>query len=162
MEPLLPTRNMLGLLLRLGADPNQLWHGNTPWEHALSFFHKQNSSFLPENLVLESCSIFTMMLRYGASIYTTCTDTHGVYNVEHPCGYSHSVRAVINDFFLEAPSKAAKLYRLRDERASVQDSTSSSRESGRFDPENLSKRRACEPFEEELRKRGGHHGRSYE
>ncbi len=98
-QPICPSIRIVELLLRLNADPNQLWHGNTPWQHALSFFHREFSSIHYVDLLPESCSIFAVMLRYGASIYTTCTHNHGLYHVKHLREPPHSVRAVIKDVF---------------------------------------------------------------
>jgi hypothetical protein len=59
---------MANLLLRYGANPNQLWYGNTRWQHALTWAHEQLRSL--------SAALVKTVLSYGASPFTTCTQNH--------------------------------------------------------------------------------------
>ncbi|PMD20659.1 hypothetical protein NA56DRAFT_659659 [Hyaloscypha hepaticicola] len=38
--PPLWSHDMVELLLRYGANPNQLWQGNSPWQHLLTYIHR--------------------------------------------------------------------------------------------------------------------------
>ena len=87
---------MIEVLLSLGGDPNQLWFGNTPWQHALTRTHM--ISFNRAKLQ-QWAFILERMLHYSGTPYTTCTHNHDirfpVYSISPP----HSANAVITDTF---------------------------------------------------------------
>jgi hypothetical protein len=82
---------MADILLRHGANPNQLWRGNSPWQYVLTNAHVQYSRY--------DARLFTTMLAYGASVFTTCTLNHPINwssrnTLDHT---SHTVEDVIED-----------------------------------------------------------------
>jgi hypothetical protein len=94
---------MADILLRHGANPNQLWRGNSPWQYALTNAHVQYSIY--------DALLLTTMLTYGASVFTTCTLNHqiGWLSRTTPGHASHTVEDVIenvieNDNYYGAPS----------------------------------------------------------
>jgi hypothetical protein len=82
---------MADILLRHGANPNQLWRGNSPWQYALTNAHVQYSSY--------DALLFTTMLTYGASVFTTCTLNHPINwsSRSTPGHASHTVEDVIEN-----------------------------------------------------------------
>ena len=82
---------MADILLRHGANPNQLWRGNSPWQHALTNAHEQYSS--------HDALLLTTMLTYGASVFTTCTLNHQIGRLSRSTrGHaSHTVEDVIEN-----------------------------------------------------------------
>lgn len=116
-EHYFPSEEMVQLLLHHGANPNQLWHGSSPWQHFLTNMHSIRDldwlSIYP-NCNPSQANIFKWMLRYGASPYTTCTHNHlARFCNDHQC--PHSVGSVISDVFNDLPHEEAALQRfLRD------------------------------------------------
>jgi len=111
---------MVAMLLDLGANPNLLWLGNSPWQLLLTSCHyAANTVNLPEPDWLEdNISLFEVMLNHGASPWTTCIHKHKIItaNTEIP-KHPHSVGSVIQDAFGgKFPVKAAKLQRLLAEK----------------------------------------------
>lgn len=70
-SPPLWFHDMVKLLLRYGANPNQLWQGNSPWQHLWTHLH-------PHGYVHAAAS-FKTMLTSGASPFTTCTQNHTMF-----------------------------------------------------------------------------------
>jgi hypothetical protein len=87
---------MADILLRHGANPNQLWRGNSPWQYALTNAHVQYSSY--------DALLFTTMLTYGASVFTTCSLNHPIdWSFGSTRGHtSHTVEDVIEDVIEKA------------------------------------------------------------
>jgi hypothetical protein len=110
---------MVEILLVYGADPNQLWEGNTPWQEFLTSLHSLASSVydytVPANLgnyhstMVETAKIFKLLLQYGANPYSTCTHNHSLPRNSGARGSRHVVEDVITDAFKYLPYEAAEL-----------------------------------------------------
>lgn len=86
---------VVDLLLKYGADPNELWRGNSPWQCLLTHSHGEDEVVYPQ-------AVFKTMLVHGASLTTTCMENHPVTTSSHSLGFSleprlaaHSVDEVI-------------------------------------------------------------------
>ncbi|KAF4627148.1 hypothetical protein G7Y89_g11005 [Cudoniella acicularis] len=128
----IPIRSeIVEVLLRYGADPNQLWNGYSPWQQALSMVHKTQWRFKFSDVDKTSSStlknwahIFKLLLEYGASPFTTCKMNHkvcqGNTHDRNSGTAPHSVRAVIIDVFDHwLPFEGAELRLLLDEQAAM-------------------------------------------
>ncbi|KAH7381016.1 hypothetical protein BKA64DRAFT_226606 [Cadophora sp. MPI-SDFR-AT-0126] len=125
---------MLELLLSHGADPNQLWNGHTPWQRVLTLVHEfdwvnivlgvscVNSTYL-DDVLLNWVGAFKLLLRYGASITTTCMRNHSkdhLVSCTRDMAFSHSVMDVIMDvFFHQLPEEALDLQRMASKSAAA-------------------------------------------
>lgn len=113
---------MITLLLQLGADPNQLWYGHSPWQRALTQMHQTVECCLSEERFY---GILKTMLQYGASPYTTCTHKHNLWS-SHRWGstgiksHGHFVDDVIIDALENSQERALELLRLWNERRARQ------------------------------------------
>ena len=62
---------MVKLLLERGADPNQIYQGNSPWQNALSLAFTNVPSPIRDkeeyDLVIEWVEIFKLFIRHGAN-----------------------------------------------------------------------------------------------
>lgn len=97
---------MVHLLLKLGANPNQLWQGNTPWQHALTKMHQH----IDEGSTPVYAAICQLMLRYGASPYTTCVKNHRVPTKLRVGKNKYSVESVVSQVFGKLlPLEAAEI-----------------------------------------------------
>ena len=121
---------MLELLLEPGANPNQLWHGHTPWQRLLTLVHELDwvnivlgmnscdSSFL-DDVLMNWVGVFRLLLRYGASINTTCMRNHSkdhLVSSTRDVVFSHNVLDVIMDvFFYQLPEDALNLQHMVNE-----------------------------------------------
>lgn len=149
---------MAALLLKLGANPNQLWFGNSPWQQALTQLHQQ------DHFDYQGGARFLIsMLSYGASPFTTCTRNHrtsgssclryssmfGQYTQ-----HAHSVHAVINHllkFYLD--SEAAEIERLLRHLIKLHESCQDLDGSDIAGYERNRKRQSDEPLSHDPRKR---------
>ncbi|KAE9369409.1 hypothetical protein N431DRAFT_427564 [Stipitochalara longipes BDJ] len=82
---------MINILLRYGANPNQLWHGNSPWQYTLTYVHQKCLPY--------KAALLTVMLMHGANPFSTCRQNHTVagylaLSQHHP---AHSVQAIVED-----------------------------------------------------------------
>ena len=124
---------MVELLVAHGANPNQLWCGNSPWQEFLTLSHHLSCISLHEALDVESSAsgasetillpyhdellstakIFELLLRRGANPYATCTHNHPLKpeSISELSGW-HAVEDVITDVFtfaVRAPHKTSEL-----------------------------------------------------
>lgn len=100
---------MIILLLKLGANPNHLWFGSSPWQHALTLMHSTATDEEAEN---QRYIVLKTMLEYGASPYTTCTHNHLLWQGNEQIGtaLSHTVYDVIIDAFqTQLPEQTSEL-----------------------------------------------------
>jgi hypothetical protein len=119
--------NVLELLLNRGADPNQLFHGNTPWQRFLYFTHASyGQSYglfysIPE-AQLSWFGVFKLMLENGASPWTTCIINHIVPSDPQTNTFgSHMVSDVMSYLFgLNMYPELAELRRVLKEKVKTQ------------------------------------------
>lgn len=97
-----PDIETLSSLLQLGADPNQLWCGNTSWQYYLTLIHSEDHRSTETERGRLS-RVFKVMLESGASPLTTCTHNHNVLGPLSKA--SHSVLNVIRDVLRGVPEK---------------------------------------------------------
>lgn len=110
--------DMIRLLIRLGAKPNQVWKGQTAWQRILTYVHgycfggdpSQMSSYLHDWI-----EIFRILLLSGSSSSTTCATNHrtsnGIFST------SHTVLDVIDDVFgINMPKQTLELKQLLEDR----------------------------------------------
>jgi hypothetical protein len=108
-------------LLEIGVNPNQLWKGNSPWQHFLTLIHSKVGILYSKQFDLSAqARIFKSMLEHGASPFTTCTWNHQVpsrmdhFGSESPRAHFHTIEAVIDDVFEQ--SERVELKTLLNER----------------------------------------------
>lgn len=136
---------MAKLLLKYGADPNQLWHGNSPWQIALTHIHRHGKANV--------AALFKTMITYKTSPFTTCINNHHIPSRSKHCQQDapHSVEAVLEDVSRYiAPSKTAELRYLLRHQISSRQPSSDCIKSKDNDTERRPKRRldeniSCEP-----------------
>lgn len=128
---------MVDMLLRYGANPNQLWHGGSPQQHALKYSHRkvafQNWCFLGP--------LVRSMLTFGASPFTTCTRNHEVglfkqlrrHDTPDAPDTPHCVEAVLEDVSRRiSSSEASELQQLLRHQISLNQSSESNPENIEF------------------------------
>ncbi|KAG4429836.1 hypothetical protein IFR05_014687 [Cadophora sp. M221] len=124
---------MLELLLRRGANPNQLWRGYTPWQRLLTLLHKHNwyvlkeryfeqleSNTLVQEMLLNWSGVVKLLLQHGANANTTCIENHvgsDAWGIPFLNSH-HTVLDVIEHVFRkDVPEEAAELTRMVQESA---------------------------------------------
>jgi hypothetical protein len=79
-----PRNDMLEVLLRYGADPNELYDGHSIWQYTLHYVHSTSSAWLfssDQSLHLKWEQALNLMLEYGADPNTCCfLDSHAWAN----------------------------------------------------------------------------------
>jgi hypothetical protein len=113
---------MIDLLLSLGAEPNRVFEGHTPWQRALSWVHQVDWRPTPEfstsELVMRSwVDAFKVLLRHGANPNTTCIFNHRICQAGKLVStQSHKVLDVIHDVFEpRLPREVAALQRVLED-----------------------------------------------
>jgi hypothetical protein len=153
------------VLLRYGADPNQLWNGYSPWQQALTMVHETQWELkfgdidkISYRTLNNWAQVFKLLLKYGTSPFTTCKMNHQVYQRNshdgNSCTAPHSVGAVIIDIFDHwLPLEGAELRLLLDEQIYIAKGSTTTDISRGYVRATAAKKRSRELEEEGPRKR---------
>jgi hypothetical protein len=149
---------MVEILLRYGADPNQASGKFTTWQRSLDWVHTQDwdiagpISSAPYFELTRWASVFKLLLQHGANPYATCRYKH-----ESKTGQelkSHKVADVITDIFdSRLPHEASELRYILQKHTKARDNLTTTQAFFRYDENRMEKRKFSRFKEQEPHKR---------